>query len=84
MPPNLIHNLPPKNLTTPKIGHPWMKEVQRREQVETLKFIANTLGVNAVIPLEDAEHIEFHFQVERMKFIANILGVHVVIPSDDE
>jgi hypothetical protein len=84
MPPHLIHDLPPKNHTAPKISHPWEKEAERRERVERMQFLANTLGVNAVIPFEDEEDIDYYFLVERMKFIANLLGVDPVIPSDYE
>jgi hypothetical protein len=56
MPPHIINDLPPpKKKRTSKNWHPWIKEVRRRERIERLKFIAENLGVNAVIASEDEE-----------------------------
>jgi hypothetical protein len=49
-----IKDTPPKSKKArPKNWHPWVEEVQRRNQIRQLKLITANLAINAVVASDD-------------------------------
>jgi hypothetical protein len=63
MPPHLIHDVPPikRKKRKPNNWHPWLHELEKRNRLRRMKLIAESLGVNAVLPSDDDEDIDLDY-----------------------